>query len=281
MALRSLGASLLAKAKPGSLSRETAEERMIKPEIPGKGAIGTAARNLIQETAIVPPAPGSEKVIRAAPGVESASLPGIAAQNVPLVAGVGMPNIPAPVRPGAEGQPLFQGGVAPASQAGQAGRQAQVAAMTGSPVSAVAQARQAARQPQVQGAQAKVQGATPQIASTSRPSASEFGGRVIGGIGTGVQALLKKVGSASLIGALILPILSKAIEQGQRYRATLRGEKPKELRPMNLGQTFLSAPKPSYRGAFAQPRAAVSSGLRSLTQSVSRGVSRLRSLFRR
>src|SRR3990167_4150680 len=92
--IRSLGSSLLAKAGTGSLTRKKDETRITKPEIPGKAATGTATCDLTQETDITPVAPGSEKVIRSAPGIESASLPGVAGMNaaqVPLVAGVGSP----------------------------------------------------------------------------------------------------------------------------------------------------------------------------------------------
>src|SRR3990172_8666881 len=133
--IRSLGSSLLAKAGTGSLSRKKDETRITKPEVPGKGAVGTAARDLTQETNITPVAPGSEKVIRSAPGMESASLPGIAANQVPLVAGIGLPTTPG-VAPAGANQPMFQGG-APASQEGQGGRQAQ-AASAGAPTGAIA-----------------------------------------------------------------------------------------------------------------------------------------------
>lgn len=272
MALRSLGASLLAKARPGSLSRETIEKRMLKPEIPGKGAVGTAARDLTQETAIVPPAPGSEKVIRAAPGVESASLPGIAAQNVPLVAGVGMPNIPAPARPGAEGQPLFQGGVTPASQAGQVGRQAQATAMTGSPVSKVAQARQAAQQPQVQGAQTQVQAPSPKdTVGSFFPGIASFGGRV--------SAEGEKGGTiAKNLTQAIVATLSKPGSAGEAW-ATNPAVTQKGTG--SISSVLKAADRfaaPLVNALYNLPNV-VPGLLRSLQQTASKGVNKLRSLF--
>lgn len=144
--IRSIGSSLLAKAGTGSLSRKKEETRILKPEIPGKGAVGTAPRELVQETNITPVAPGSEKVIRSAPGVESASLPGVAGvapTQVPLVAGIGSPG-GAPMARGDRGnQPMFAGGGTAASAPGQAGRQAVAGASTGAPMGAVSTARAA------------------------------------------------------------------------------------------------------------------------------------------
>lgn len=140
--IRSLGSSLLAKASAGSLSRKKEEARIVKPEIPGKGAVGTAGRDLTEQTQIQPVAPGSEKVIRSAPGIESASLPGVAGvapKDVPLVAGMGLSPAAAAASGGAS---VSQGGGA-ASQAGQAGRQAATGVSTGSTTGNISAARAA------------------------------------------------------------------------------------------------------------------------------------------
>lgn len=178
--IRSLGSSLLAKAGSGSLSRKKDEARIVKPDIPGKGAVGTAARDLTQETNITPVAPGSEKIIRSAPGIESASLPGMAANQVPLVAGMGTPGGAAPVPAGNQPMLRSEGGGAPASQAGQGGRQAQVASTAGAPTGAIATAKaaQKAEQARVLGAQANVQGERIPFGGGSLPDIGIFGSRV-------------------------------------------------------------------------------------------------------
>jgi len=179
--IRSLGSSLLAKAGTGSLSRKKDERRITHPEIPGKAAVGTAARDLTQETQIQPVAPGSEKIIRSAPGIESASLPGMATNKVPLVAGMGTPG-GAPAAP-AGGQPMLRsegGGGAAASQPGQAGRQATVASTAGAPTGAVATKRAAARAElaRIAGAPTNVQAERVPFGQGNLPNIGMFGGRV-------------------------------------------------------------------------------------------------------
>jgi len=213
--IRSLGSSLLAKAGTGSLTRKKEEARIEKPEVPGKGAVGTAGRELVQETDIQPVAPGSEKIIRSAPGIESASLPGIAANQVPLVAGVGMPNMQPQARPGADGQAMFQGQApAQASETGQGGRVATTGAVTGSPVGSVAQAKQAqaAEAARVLGAQTNVQAERTPFTSAELPNIGIFGSRVSAGGGeeaaksgwqpTTAQYILGSIGKALNIPSL-------------------------------------------------------------------------------
>jgi hypothetical protein len=197
--IRSLGSSLLAKAATGSLSRKREEEAIIKPNIPGKGAVGTAGRELVEQTNITPVAPGSEKVIRSAPGVESASTPGMAASQVPLVAGMGLPpgGAPAPgamrsnAAPGQNNQPMFQGGApAPATAPGQAGRQATVASTAGAPMgsSATSRVNRAAEAAKVVQDSAQVQGDRVPFGSGSLPNIGIFGGRISATGGGDTQA---------------------------------------------------------------------------------------------
>ena|SRR3990167_1886198 len=119
MALRSLGSSLIARAGVGSRTRQGEETRIQKPEIPGKGAVGTLSRKGIEEPLERQVPPGSEKIVSSRPIVES--IPGVPADILPDEGfippapgfeGVGTPegfrgNIPS----GAQGQALFQGGV--------------------------------------------------------------------------------------------------------------------------------------------------------------------------
>lgn len=282
--IRSLGSSLLAKAGAGSLSRKKEEARITKPEIPGKGAVGTAGRDLTQETNITPVAPGSEKVIRSAPGIESASLPGMAANQVPLVAGIGLPNVPSTA--GAANQPMFQGGggaPAPASQAGQAGRQAQVRATTGAPIGAVAGARaeraaQAAAEP----------GLTFDVGGNSIPASYAGGGigllpSIANFFGGRVQAAPEAAKAVISAGRTTAQKVAGAA--GKALTAVGTALKAPQLAPGGLGaqaQTWGGQPVKTVQGnkIVAQqinPVQAISTALRSVTQAAKNTVSKLRS----
>lgn len=102
MALRTLGATTLAKSNPGSKTRDVEEMRSGRPAIPGKGQAGTIARSLIEEPLNRAVPAGSNKVVSVQPTVEG---------NTVLPRSVVPPS--AAVRPGADGQALFQGGVNP------------------------------------------------------------------------------------------------------------------------------------------------------------------------
>lgn len=273
--IRSLGSSLLAKSRPGSLSREMQQARITKPEIPGKGAVGTAVRGLTQETEIVPPAPGSEKIIKTAPGIESASLPGIAANQVPLVAGVGLPTLPS-ISPGAANQPMFQGAGAPASAQGQAGRQATVASTKGAPYGAVATARAAKLAPQgeVLGEQTEAQGGRVPFTSSSLPNIGIFGTRVSaagGGETKTPSGQWQPTAGQYLAGAV-----GKALTNiGTKYNAPQikKGGLGAALQTYGGSQTVAAAGRGSVEKAVQN----VSGALRSVAQSVKNTVSNLRS----
>lgn len=114
MALRSLGSSLVAKVAPGSPLRETTQGRIEKPNIPGKGDVGSIQRQAIEEPTLRPIPAGSERIVRATPTAESVAGVAPTVPDVDLMASMA-PG--AAIRPGAEGQALFQGGVAPGPEA--------------------------------------------------------------------------------------------------------------------------------------------------------------------
>ena len=123
--LRSLGSSLVAKASPGSASRAATENRMSKPNVPGKGAPGSTERQFVEGPKLNDLSPGSEKSIRVSPGADYTSQPGqppvAPVDQTLLPGGMGMmppgsPSAaPGQLRSGASNQPLFQGGVSPSS----------------------------------------------------------------------------------------------------------------------------------------------------------------------
>lgn len=279
--IRSIGSSLLAKASTGSLSRRKEEERITKPNIPGKGAVGTAGRDLVEETNITPVAPGSEKVIRSAPGVESASLPGMAANQVPLVAGIGLNGVPAGApgeRPGAVNQPMFQGGGAPASQPGQAGRQAQATSNAGAPIGSVATARanKAAEAARVAGESAQVQGERVPFGSGSLPDIGIFGGRVSaeGGGETSTPAGQWQ----PTTGQYLSGALSKAIDTiGKKLGNVLPEMKVSEnLAKFGGSQTVAAAGK----GSITKASQNIGNALRSVVQQAQNTWNKLRSKFK-
>lgn len=282
--IRSLGSSLLAKAGTGSLTRKKEETRITKPEIPGKAATGTAGRDLVEETNITPTAPGSEKVVRSAPGIESASLPGVAARQVPLVAGMGMTTAPGAAAPGANNQPMFQGGVsggnrgggAPASQTGQAGRQAVLGASAGAPMGAVATARanraaEAARTAEAEAAQ--VQGGRVPFASSELPNIGIFGSRVSAAGGGESQ---KPQGQwQPTTGQYIAGAVGKAINTiGQKLGNKLPEMKVSENLQKYGGSSSVAA---AGRGSVEKAVQNVSGALRSVVESAKNTVSKLRS----
>lgn len=123
--LRSLGSSLVAKASPGSASRAATENRMSKPNVPGKGAPGSTERQFVEGPKLNDLSPGSEKSIRVSPGADYTSQPGqppvAPVDQTLLPGGIGMmpgesgATAPGQLRSGANNQPLFQGGVTPSS----------------------------------------------------------------------------------------------------------------------------------------------------------------------
>ena len=252
---------------------------MSAPAIPGKAEVGTAARNLVQETNITPVAPGSEKVIRSAPGVESASLPGMVANQVPIVAGMGLPpgGAPAPgamrsnAAPGQNNQPMFQGGApAPASAPGQAGRQATVASSSGIGMGSVATSRanRAAEAERVAQEAAQVQGQRSPTYSVGSffPGIGSLGGRVSAG-GDENVTIPKNFGQA------VVASLSKPGSKGEAWATN-----PKVT---NSGVGSISKPGATIKAIANSPAAQnISSALRSVVQQVQNTFNNLRSKFK-
>ena len=283
--IRSLGSSLLAKAGTGSLSRKAQETRLTKPEIPGKGAVGTAGRELVEQTDITRTAPGSQKIVRSAPGIESASLPGIAAHQVPLLAGMGSPG-GAPVQM-FQGRGLMAAG-APASQPGIAGRQASSIATMAAPRGQVAGAR-TERAAQAAAAQAAARGqVTPQAASVQAQrvpfSASElpnigmFGGRVsadTGGQQTAQQSNQWQPTTAQYaVGGAgrALTNIGTALKAPQIVSGGLGAK----MQTYGGSQSVAAAGRGSVEKAVQN----ISSALRSVTQKAQSAINKLRSKFR-
>lgn len=110
MALRSLGSSLVAKATPGSASRDLLEAQIAKPAIPGKGEIGTTSRDLVSEPQITAASPGSEKIITGSSGIEGTSVLSPTEgqpQESLLAGGMGLPQ--GPGQSGTSNPAMFDG----------------------------------------------------------------------------------------------------------------------------------------------------------------------------
>ena len=87
--------SALLRNKPGSLFRKQMEQRAMTDALPeGKGGVGTASRNLIEEPLERPVAPGAKKVVGVKPSMEEGNigmLPGdVQAMSEPGMEGMGM-----------------------------------------------------------------------------------------------------------------------------------------------------------------------------------------------
>lgn len=130
MAMRSLGSSLVAKATPGGAYRDTQENRIAKPNIPGKGEVGSIQRGFLEEPQNIAVPGGTEKIVRNAPGVESAPGLPISPEQQQLLAGaIGMANPQAAPLPGSDNQPLLRStGPSPAGPSSSPTPQGQVAA---------------------------------------------------------------------------------------------------------------------------------------------------------
>ena len=146
MALRQVGSSLVAKASPGAAYRQSSEQRITKPAIPGKAEVGSVGRKFLEEPFNQAVPGGSEKVVRSGPGIESQ--PGLQTpsptpqQQATLSGAIGMPSGASQLRSGANTQSLFQGGVsspsAPAASAvTRGGKTASVSSSSGNLASAM------------------------------------------------------------------------------------------------------------------------------------------------
>lgn len=290
--IRSLGSSLLAKAGTGSLTRKKEESRILRPEIPGKAAVGTAIRDLTQETNITPVAPGSEKVIRSAPGIESASTPGMATNQVPLVAGMGMPigATPGGAMMGGNNQALFQGGVStPAAVPGQAGRQAMAVSAPGRggvAAARVAQATQAAQTVTEPGRISPEGGAqtTYQVEPLKRFVINAFLKGILPAIRrTGGRTQAEDPGESMEISPTAGQVLSNI---ASRTINTVGGALGNPLRERGISEGLMALAKnPAAtlkgQGSIAKTVQNIGSGLRSVTQSAQNTWNKLRSKFGR
>ena len=275
MALRSLGSSLVAKAAPGSALRKTTEQRILTPEIPGKGAPGSLERQFIEEPTLRPISAGSQRITTPTPTIESVQ--GQASLPPDLIA----PAPPLPVaRPGAEGQPLFQGGVTPTAAAPVARGGRVATSVSGGPVPETTPAQGPAGQ--VQGASTQVQAAPSVTREGLLPTIFSFlSGRTVAdepqrptqessGFGaTGVQRQGNEISFTPTAGQLLAGISGKALTSvGTALKAP-------QLAPGGLGarlQAFGGNVGPAIAG-----QGSISAGLRSLTSSVGKAASNLRS----
>lgn len=119
MALRSIGSSLVGKAQTGSPLRKTTEQGVETPQVPQKGVPGSIEREAVQQPFERAVPPGSQKVVSVAPTADVTAVSSPAAETptspeqAALLAGIGNGNVPGAATPGANNQPLFQGGIAP------------------------------------------------------------------------------------------------------------------------------------------------------------------------
>jgi len=103
MALRSLGSSLLAKARPGGILRQQAETRATQYLPPTKAQPGNISRIGAEEPILRQPSPGSEKIVAAKPTIE-----GTTVESIPGIPEV-TPAVPEAILPeGAREQAMFQ-----------------------------------------------------------------------------------------------------------------------------------------------------------------------------
>ncbi len=273
--IRKLGSSLLAKASPGSQTRKKEEKKITKPVIPGKGVPGTPKRELVREPFIQQPAPGSEKIVRVAPGTESISTPSAPIGQTPLMAGaMGRGAAPGGARPGADGQALFQGEGAPspapaaAAPAPAGGRAPMASGMTGgagrpiAPVQAArdtAMAAKAAASPQREGFLPTAMSFLSGRASADQPGAPVTTQPGMGATGVDVQPSTGQVTSFTpTAGQLLVGGLGKYIP----------GQVGKKM------QTWGGAAQPAAQGIGS-----ISNILRSLAQNFSQAPSRIRSSY--
>ena len=120
MGLRSIGSSLLTKNLPGSPLRKTIEEATQTPIIPTKGEPGSLERQFLEQPLERKVPPGSQKITSVSPTVDAISQPSVSPTpgGEALLAGaMGQSGNPlSNTAPGANNQPLFQGGITPNTQ---------------------------------------------------------------------------------------------------------------------------------------------------------------------
>lgn len=285
MALRSqIGSSLVAKANPASPIRKTEESKIANPAIPGKGESGSLARKFVEQPFLKPIPEGSARTVSVTPSIDSEA---IGRPNMPMPEeGVGMMAGGQPqgqLRSGANNQALFQGGASAPSPATQAAPTARggVAAKAGS----VLGANKGAINPSGQ--------ILPEAASTYQaspgeegrlgllPSAfSSFSGHVSAG-GENPNVLTNKgTGSTGVTVNRNTGQVKSFTPTAGQFIAGGVGKAINKIAPnSSIGkqlQTFGGAAQPA-----AQGKGSISTGLRSIVQTVNNALNKLRSLFKR
>ena len=229
-----LGSSLVAKASPGAKLRETQEQKLMTPQIPGKGAIGSISRAGLEEPLKREVPAGSEKVVGVKPLVESqAGLPAdlLAGGAVPptesaIPEGAG-PQIRSKIPSGNQNQALFQGGVGGNSSPS---RQTTQQVSQGAPYVGYQ-----APQPENQGGQTKQsnQAISPMLPQTGVNQMA--GGKVFAGEGQVPRTLAQKVvGGAGKVVSAVAPSLGNQMQSwgGQ----TITGNRSKAIPTPSFAQ---------------------------------------------
>lgn len=278
MALRSLGSSLVAKATPGSASRDLLENQINKPALPGKGEIGTTSRDLVSEPQVTPAAPGSEKIVTSTPGIEGSQT---GSSTVPpnLLAGGGYPTSPVP------GNNAFLGDSGQPSQPAQASTPA-VGGKTAIARSGGAQAGPVAASGSIlpTGASTSSQADNPLSFAPGNPSLlGTLSGRASADNGGGAPSSPIDVNrglfnTSSAIDRATGNVISATKTAGQ-LAAGAAGKVLSSVGATNLGNKLQSFGGSST--ASSQGSGSVSNVLRSLAQTVSNISSKLRSLFKK
>ena len=294
MALRSLGSSLVAKAQPGSASRDTIEARITKPSIPGKGAPGSTERNLVEEP-LLNTTPGTEKVVSVAPEAEAASMAspgGVTPDQTALLAGaVGRTPQTNGSAPGSDGQALFQGGLTPTSAAAPT-----VGGRAAKAVSAPALRSGAANIGLLPSTAPKtstqVQAARPTSVSQAKPTSNQLSSNTALGTGGGVAAAGKALLSGiSKVASKVAPVAAKASLPLSVFSTfatpSFQAEQARQAnvaQNKSINQQIANTPKgqPVFGGTNAKitaapPKAAPSNVLRSVAQPVKQVASNIRS----
>jgi hypothetical protein len=183
-----------------------------------------------------------------------------------------------PGKPGAV-NPMFQGGnAAPASQEGQAGRQAIVASTTGSPIGSVAGARseRAAEVARVAQEAAQVQGQRIPFGQGSLPDIGIFGGRVNAEEGGNTSAQPSNNWQPTA-GQYVSGGIGKLINTIGQKLGNILPEKNVSEKLQSFGGSQGAAQ--SGKGSIAKAAQNASSALRSVVQQATNTWNKLRSKF--
>ncbi len=280
MALRSLGSSLVGRVSPSSPLRKTIEEAIQTPKLPLKGEPGSLERQFIEQPLEKTVPPGSQKVTSVSPTIDATSQPSVSPTRggEALLAGaIGQSNAPLPnTAPGANNQPLFQGGITPntpgvAAQAAPRGRTPVYNSVAGVPTSIP----EISSPSSVLGGKSEVKAPTYAQGERQNPLTNFLGGRVIAA--EPKQQL--PVNWTSTIPQALAGVAGKALTTvGTKLKAP-------QLAPGGLGAQLQSwggqptriATKTGPVSRPIQLLPAIGTALRSITQSFTRPFQNLRS----